>query len=168
MIDKSSLRKELLVKRKSLNDISNLLINDLIESYILNKYSRIGIYYPLEYEINVLPIIDYYKDKEFYFPKTIGNDILFFKNNNNFIKGKFNVMEPNNNMEVSRDDIEVFIVPCVGITLDKQRIGYGKGYYDRYLSGYKGLLIALNYKELSNLDFKTDNYDIKLDYIFVR
>lgn len=167
-MDKKELRKELLEKRKSLNDVSSLLIIDLINSEVLDKYHNIGIYYPLKGEINILPIMDYFKDKKFYFPKTIGNDIQFYQNTNKFKKGPFNVMEPVSDVVVLRDTIDVFIIPCVGITEDNKRIGYGKGYYDRYLDSYKGFKIALNYKELSNLDFNADKYDVKLDYVLVR
>ncbi|MGM9972375.1 MAG: 5-formyltetrahydrofolate cyclo-ligase [Anaeroplasmataceae bacterium] len=165
-MDKQSLRAFAINKRKELKDISESLVLDLINSHILENKQKIGIYYPLKYEINVLPLIEYYKDKEFYFPKTIGNDIAFYSYNNDFIKGPFNIMEPNNSEVIDRDLIDAFIIPCVLITKNKQRIGYGKGYYDRYLSGYKGLKIALIYKELSNIDFIADDYDIKLDYIF--
>ena len=76
-------------------------------------------------------------------------------------------MEPISNELMNRDEIDVFIVPCVGITKDRQRIGYGKGYYDRYLKGYKGITIGVNYKELSNIDFKCDSWDLVLDYVIV-
>lgn len=164
---KKELRKSLLNKRDTLKDVSLSIVRAIIDSKILEKYHTIGIYYPLKGEINLLPLLDYYKDKSFCFPKT--EDVIsFYKENdlNNFSEKKFHVLEPNSNNYIPRDMIECFIVPCVGITRDKQRIGYGKGYYDRYLAGYKGLKLAGIYKELNNIDFKCDEYDLVLDYVF--
>jgi len=168
-MDKVSLRRELIKKREALNDVSLELLNDLYSSKLLENVNTIGLYYPLPNEINVLDIMNKY-NIQFAFPKTIGNDIEFYIDNNlsNFKEGKFHVMEPMSNNKINRDDIDLFIVPCVGISKSNQRIGYGKGYYDRYLAGYNGKLIALNYKELSNLDINLEAHDIKLDYVFVR
>ena len=63
--NKKELRIELLKKRDTLKDVSNSIIRDIISSKILEKYNHIGIYYPLEKEINLLPLLDYYKDKSF-------------------------------------------------------------------------------------------------------
>ena len=165
--NKKELRIELLKKRDTLKDVSNSIIRDIISSKILEKYNHIGIYYPLEKEINLLPLLDYYKDKSFYFPKT-SDEISFYKENdlNNFKKARFYVFEPISNNICNRDDIEVFLIPCVGITNENKRIGYGKGYYDRYLSGYSGLKIGIVYKELNNIDLKCDIYDVILDMVF--
>lgn len=169
MMTKKELRKELLDTRKSLVDVSEYLVNDLIESNLLKDKNIIALYYPLPYEINVLGVMNLY-DAIYCFPKVVGSDIIFYKVNSlvDFKKGTFNVFEPSTSQEISRDNIDAFIIPCVGICFDGKRIGYGKGYYDRYLSGYRGIKIALNYKECSDLDFKADDYDVKIDYIFKR
>jgi 5-formyltetrahydrofolate cyclo-ligase len=65
-----------------------------------------------------------------------------------------------------RDEIECFLIPCVATTLDKYRIGYGKGYYDRYLEGYKGKKIGITYKNTS-LECKADSYDVLLDIVLM-
>ena len=167
-MNKKELRKSLLVKRDSLKDISLNIIKQIVDSKILDDKKVVGIYYPLDKEINLLPLIDIYPHIKFCFPKTL-DEISFYHENdiNNFSKKKFNVMEPNSNEFIKRDDIELFLVPCVGITKGLQRIGYGKGYYDRYLEGYKGIKIGICYKELSNLDFVCDEYDIRLDYVII-
>ncbi len=168
-MDKVSLRRGLIKQREALNDVSLELLNDLYSSNLLKKVNTVGLYYPLPHEINVLDIMDKYNLK-FAFPKTIGNDIRFYlvDKNTPFIEGKFHVMEPSTDNIIDRDDIDLFIIPCVGISKDNQRIGYGKGYYDRYLKDYKGIKVALNYKELSSLDIKLEKHDITIDYVFVR
>lgn len=167
---KSEVRKILLGKRKTLKDISEALVSKIVNSHILDKYKHIGIYYPLSGEVNILKLLDIYKDKSFYFPKTINKtDIKFYKENDlkNFKIAKFNVFEPLNNIETLKEDIEVFIIPCVGLDSNLRRIGYGMGYYDRYLSDYKGLKVAVIQKELC-LDYPVcDDYDLKMDNVIV-
>ncbi len=150
-------------------DTSLSIVRDIVDSKILEKYNTIALYYPLAGEINLLPLLNEYKDKRFVFPKTLDVISFYYENDlNNFSEKKFHVMEPNSNNLVERSEIECFIIPCVGITKDMQRIGYGKGYYDKYLLGYTGLKIGVVYKELNNIDFKGDPWDLKLDIVFSR
>ena len=153
--------------RKNENKIiaSNNVIEALIKSNILNEYKKIGIYYPMGKEIDIMPLVDFYKDKEFYLPKTNEN-LSFIKYDGNLIKGPFNTKEPIG-LPIERDLIECFLIPCVAITSDMKRIGYGKGYYDKYLNGYKGLKIGICYKNASNLEVQMDDFDLELDKIFL-
>ena len=166
---KKELRKSLLEKRDSLEDISLSIVSDIINSKILDNLKKVAIYYPLKKEISVLELINHYPSIDFCFPKT-KNEIEFFceKDLSMFKEGKFHCFEPITTNFVCRDDIDAFIIPCVGITKDNGRIGYGKGYYDRYLDGYKGIKIGVIYKELNKIDFECDPWDLKLDYVFER
>lgn len=166
-LSKQEIRKSLLLKRRDLSSISDAIVADIVSSGVLDNVKTVGLYYPLDKEIDVRSLIKIYPNKTFCFPKT-SDVISFYKENdlNNFEKRKFNVYEPLSNNLILRDDIELFIIPCVGITKTKQRIGYGKGYYDRYLEGYNGLKIGVIYKELNNIDLIADPYDVKLDIVF--
>ncbi len=66
---------------------------------------------------------------------------------------------------VSSDDIDCIIVP--GIVFDKKgyRIGYGGGYYDRYLSQYKGMLISLAFDIQVQESVPAESFDIPVDLI---
>ena len=167
-MEKNIARKKLLELRKGLdsNNISKKIIEEIIKSNILKDYKNIGIYYPIGNEINIMDLIDNYPNKNFYLPIT-REEIHFIKYNKNdkLIKAKFNTYEPIGDI-INRDIIDCFIIPCVGISKDNKRLGYGKGYYDRYLSDYKGLKIGVCYKELTNIDIKMDDFDLSLDVIF--
>ena len=167
-MEKNIARKNILELRKKLdsNISSKKIIEEIINSNILNDFNNIGIYYPIGNEINIMNLIDKYPNKNFYLPIT-REEIHFIKYNKNdkLIKAKFNTYEPIGDI-VNRDSIECFIIPCVGISNDNKRLGYGKGYYDRYLSGYNGLKIGVCYKELVNLDIEMDDFDLKLDVVF--
>ena len=164
-MNKIEARKYSLNIRKELFSINknSYFVNKLKE--VLKNYNNIGIYYPIGSEINVMDIIKEYPNKNFYLPIT-RDEISFIKYTlgDKLLDAKFHTKEPIGEI-VSRDNIECFIIPCVAISNNKKRLGYGKGYYDRYLKDYKGFKIGIIYKELNNIDFDTNDYDIKLDLI---
>ena len=167
-MDKKEARLYCLTKRKE-NDKEKAkedVIKAIIESDILNAYDHIGIYYPIGDEINIMPLMSLYRSKSFYLPKT-EEEISFIKYDlgQTLFKGPFHTLEPKGEV-VKRDMIECFIIPCVAITKDNYRIGYGKGYYDRYLAGYKGKKIGITYSN-TILDCNADSFDVLLDDIFV-
>lgn len=168
-MDKKEIRKEALALRKNKDSkkTSVILVNNIIESGLLENYNNIAIYYPIKEELNVLSLMDYYKNKNFYLPKTLDEiEFISYKKGDILIDGPFNTKEPLGN-PVNRDMIDCFIIPCVGIGKNNKRLGYGKGYYDRYLSGYNGLKIGVCYLESGNIDYEFDNHDLILDYKFL-
>ncbi|MBQ9900258.1 MAG: 5-formyltetrahydrofolate cyclo-ligase [Acholeplasmatales bacterium] len=164
-MNKEETRKYALsIRNKLANEsINNKIVNGLEEA--IKKYNRIGIYYPIGSEINILNIIKKYPNKKFYLPIT-RDEISFieYKLGDTLVDAKFKTKEPVGDI-TPRDMIECFIIPCVAISKTRQRLGYGKGYYDRYLKDYKGFKIGVIYKELNNLDFKSDSYDVYLDLV---
>lgn len=166
-MDKSIARKYALDLRKKENIIlaSRNVIEALIKSNILNDFKKVGIYFPIGNEIDVMPLVDYYENIEFYLPKT-NEELSFIKYDGNLIDGPFHTKEPIG-VPIDRDLIECFIIPCVAISSESKRVGYGKGYHDRYLDGYKGLKIGVCYKNSSNLEIEMDSFDLSLDKIFL-
>ncbi|MCR5350353.1 MAG: 5-formyltetrahydrofolate cyclo-ligase [Acholeplasmatales bacterium] len=160
--------RALCLNNRNLNNkdlISFNVIKEIVDKKIIDNYSNIGIYYPIGNEIDIMDIVSKYPDKNFYLPVT--KDVIYFvkyQNGDKLIDGKFHTKEPIGKM-VKRDDIDCFLIPCVGISKDLKRIGYGKGYYDRYLDNYFGLKIGICYKNCTNLDINLDDYDLKLDYV---
>ena len=151
-----NIRKELDTKA-----ISDLIIKDIIDSKIIDDYKIIGLYYPLKYEIDLLELMNYYDDKIFCFPKT--TDVIeFYKTNGKFVNAKFNVMEPISNEQLIP---KLIFVPCLGLNYNNARLGYGKGYYDRYANNHSSRLIGICYKECI-FDFEESSDDIKFATIF--
>ena len=164
-MNKEETRKYALSIRNKL--ASDLINNKIVEELakVIDKYNTIGIYYPIGSEINILNIMNKYPNKKFYLPIT-RDEISFieYKLGDTLVDAKFKTKEPVGDI-VSRNMIECFIIPCVAISKTRQRLGYGKGYYDRYLKDYKGFKIGVIYKELNNLDFESDYYDVYLDLV---
>jgi len=165
--DKNQIRKKCLSNRLKYDNlfVSNNVIKEIINKGIIDKYNHIGIYYPIGKEINIMPLLEKYPNKSFYLPIT-RDEISFIKYNLNdkLIDGSFHTKEPIGDI-TNRDLIECFLIPCVGISKDLKRIGYGKGYYDRYLNGYNGYKVGICYKADTNLDIELCDYDLKLDCV---
>lgn len=166
-MNKKEARRVALEGRKKLDidKISRNIEKKIMTSNILSKYNHIGIYYPLKYEINLINLVEYYQDKKFYLPQT--KEILKFCKysiNDTLVNGPFNTKEPIGT-SIDINIMDCIIIPCVAITNESKRIGYGKGYYDKTLENYKGLKIGICYREYCNLDVVSDEYDLIMDVV---
>tara|TARA_B110001454_G_C12723330_1_gene436753 strand:- start:43285 stop:43914 length:630 start_codon:yes stop_codon:yes gene_type:complete len=67
---------------------------------------------------------------------------------------------------VPASDIQLMLIPGLGFSLSGERVGRGKGFYDRYLKNFKGLKVGVCFDcQLSEASLPTDSWDIKMDYI---
>jgi 5-formyltetrahydrofolate cyclo-ligase len=83
-----------------------------------------------------------------------------------FEKNQYGIDEPVNGMEVSPDDIDMIIVPLLGFDTHGYRVGYGKGFYDRFLCRCRKDCIKVGFSYFEPVDIIEDvnQFDIKLDY----
>lgn len=94
----------------------------------------IGAYYPTGSEVRTALIIDAAKKmgKKVALPKTEGDRMVFYEFDGELVDGKFGIKEPKPSSPI--DNIDLVLVPGVAFDHKGCRIGYGKGYYDRFLS----------------------------------
>ena len=136
---KNKLRKYAKLKRKNIKNKEileeKIKINVLNNQYIFNT-KNILIYMSLEDEVDTKLIIeDLWKlNKNIYVPKVEDNNISFYKINNfnDLQKGVFNILEPKTNIKY-KDENACIIVPGLLFDKNNNRLGYGGGYYDRFL-----------------------------------
>ena len=78
-------------------------------------------------------------------------NMIFYKINSldELVEGYYGIKTPPEKKEniVEKDMIDLILVPGVGFDKDNYRIGFGGGYYDRYLKDYKGYTISLAFKD---------------------
>jgi len=89
--------------------------------------------------------------------------------------GSYNIPEPPKANRSFNDDaisgafkrppLIICVVPCLSYDSYGYRIGYGKGYYDRFLSSFEGTKIGLCYSEFKVNSLPKGKYDVKLDVI---
>lgn len=80
--------------------------------------------------------------KDIWLPKVSGGEMEFFlvKPFQKFVKGSFGILEPSGASEMAKGTDGLAIVPGVAFDREKNRIGYGKGFYDRYLRKHPHLV----------------------------
>lgn len=173
-MNKEFLREKYLKIRKNINELDRERYNNSIFTKIVNleeyKQSKLLlVYVSLKDEVDTFKLIEHSLEigKRVAVPKCINNDIEFFyiESLNELEKGKFNILEPKANKKVKDFDNSVCIIP--GVTFDKEmsRIGYGKGFYDRFLKNYCGIKIGLAYRECICEKIDNEINDVKIDKI---
>lgn len=169
MKTKQELRKILLEKRSHLRseDIkraSQNIINALSKMNQFLEAKVVGIYMPLGKEMNLLNLINLFKDKTYAIPKTHGQlmDFIEFNRNTKLIKTNFGLLEPESG-RVLNDELDLVIVPALGMRKDNYRLGYGAGYFDRFFTIYqKPYKIGIIYQG-EEVEFEVISYDVRLD-----
>lgn len=172
-VEKARLRKQLLDSRDSLSqdfiDITSKQIQDNLRKIDVYRNAKsIGAYYSIGSEVKTQNILqDIIKsEKELSLPKVVKKDLVFkrISSLSDLEQGNFSVMEPKDNCPIIKK-IDVIIVPAIATTKDGYRLGYGFGYYDRYLSDKKIKKIALCYSKQIIKSFPVSDHDVKMDYI---
>lgn len=141
MINKSILRKEFLAKRNSLTLNERTIKSEIICQKVSShpkflEAEIILIYMPIESEVSTLSLIkqSWNLSKKVGLPKIQNNEMEFYavKDFTELTKGPFNILEPSSEHLIKTSNA-LMIMPGVIFDLHKNRIGYGKGFYDRYL-----------------------------------
>lgn len=147
---------------------SNLIVSDIIKSGFLNDYNDILLYKALPNEVNVDLLIDYLLDlgKNVYLPRVNGVNLDIVKLPCEFAYGAYNIIEPIG--QAYSGDIDAVIVPVLAVDKNYNRLGKGKGYYDRFLADKKCFKIALAFEEQVVDNVIVDTNDIKMDMVVVR
>ena len=173
-MNKSQIRKKILKirKRKKIKKFNfnfDLILSILKKKNFLGKI--IGGYYPYNYEIDILKILQKFEKKKFIItlPKIKKNSQMDFYKwsiNDPLAINKFGIPEPISERIKYPD---VLLVPLVAFDKNCNRIGYGGGFYDRYITKIrkrkKILTIGFAYTFQKVKKIPTNNYDIKLDII---
>ena len=176
--DKSFLRnKSLLLRKKKYLTVKKFnynLIFRLIRKHFYNKKITIGGYYPSNYEVNILKFIEKASKKKFRItlPVIKSSNKMSFKSwvfKEPLYVNKFGILEPKNSIKEIIPDL--IMVPLVAFDNRLNRIGYGKGYYDRNLRKISkikknaiSLGIAYSFQKCKKIPI--NSHDFKLDYIF--
>ena len=176
--DKSFLRnKSLLLRKKKYLTVKRFnynLIFRLIRKHFHSKKITIGGYYPSNYEVNILKFLEEASKKKLRItlPVITSSNKMSFKTwvfKEPLYVNKFGILEPKISGKAIIPDI--IMVPLVAFDKQLNRIGYGKGYYDRSLKKISkikkktiSLGIAYSFQECPRIP--VNKHDFKLDYIF--
>jgi 5-formyltetrahydrofolate cyclo-ligase len=175
---KSALRKTYLQKRKTLSDSEVLEFNNRINlsfiDFLPQDIKTIHIYLPIrsKAEIDtwrlvhglwaknirvVAPAMDSHKN-------TISSMLL--TKDTQLVENEWKIPEPSHSPEIDEKEIDAVVVPLLAFNKKGYRVGYGKGYYDRFLASMnpKILKIGLSFFPPVDQISDIDPWDIPMDF----
>jgi 5-formyltetrahydrofolate cyclo-ligase len=175
--NKDNLRQSSRAKRNRFGDeyircASDHACDLILKTREFSSAKTILIYYPIKNEISPLPLME----KALQMGKSVAfpvcdkeNRMLIFKKATSISEMKeadFGLLEPNECCTtVTPDENTLCIVPALLFSRDGYRLGYGGGYYDRFLKNFNGISAGLCYDELLYDSLPHEMHDIQLDMI---
>lgn len=176
MLEKRKIRDKIKKLRSDLTkeqvaEDSKLIYNQIIDNKIFERAEVVMSYMSFQNEIDTEKINDYIIScgKKLFLPKMIDREVIKpIEYTGEFeIDNSFGIKEPVG--EIYNGDIDLIIVPGVVFDIEGNRIGYGRGYYDRFLRLYpKARKISLAY-EFQILDrLEAEEHDEKIDEIVTK
>ena len=178
MQQKSKLRKKYLnIRKENYFEIDKKFfypLLKLIKKNIKKKSIMIALYYPSNFELNVLKVLElkYFSHQKILLPVAEKNNLMNFyqwKKNDVLNVNEFGILEP---IKIEAKVPDIIIIPLLAFDKDKYRLGYGKGYYDRYLNKYikqykkKDTMtvgVAFSFQKHNKLPINKN--DVKMDFV---
>ncbi|QUC65093.1 5-formyltetrahydrofolate cyclo-ligase [Nitrosopumilus sp. K4] len=170
---KKSLRNLLLEKRDNtsfdlMKIASSQIQKKLKKIASFRNAQKIGCYYPIGSEILTQDIMQeaLSKGKQVFLPKVIKDEMEFrqITNFSSLETGRFDIMEPREDCPVN-NSLDIIIVPTVGVSPIGVRIGYGHGYYDKFLSKNKIETISITLEKQIVKNIPKSKHDVLVDWI---
>lgn len=173
---KTELRNSYKQKRSEFSSVENerlsLKILDNLKQMDIWEFSVFHAFLPIksQNEINTFPLIEYLFElnKRVVIPKVEGLNLINseIQKEVNFEIGKFDTLEPTEFQIIQNQKIEVVFLPMLISDKKGNRLGYGGGFYDRWLNQFdqKPLKIGLNFFEPIDEILDIDSFDVPLDY----
>ena len=176
-LEKDKIRKEILEKRNNLSTEevekkSNLIIQNL-EKFIKNA-ENIMIFMDMKNEVRITKLMKLYPEKSFFIPKITDSKNREMKinryNENELVLHKFGYYESSSSDFYNENILNIVIVPAVVFDLEKNRIGFGGGYYDTFLKKIRGgnkkvLFIGICYDFQIIEKVPAEEHDVVLDFV---
>ncbi len=173
-MNKSEIRKKILKIRKK-NNFDNFKINfkNILKILKKNKHINkvVGGYYPYNYEVNSIKILEKFEklNYDISLPKIKKNyqmNFFCWSTKDPLTINKYWIPEPTSDKKIYPN---ILLVPLVAFDKRLNRIGYGGGFYDRYIKKFKKnkkiITIGLAYSFQKVKKVPINKHDIKLDFI---
>lgn len=154
-----SIRKSLDIKQ-----ISEVIAGKISNLPQYRHAQNIMLFYPLKYEINLLSLMN--SNKNFFLPKVEGGNLLVcpYKENDKLTLSDFGTKEPRTE-SVSPEILDLVIVPALAADKKNFRLGYGGGFYDRFLARNKIYSLTPVPSNLLIDKLPTEKQDVPIDLV---
>lgn len=155
---------------KTRREEASILLNKLLETPEWKQAQTIATTVSGGIEVPTEPIIKaaLAAGKKVYLPKTMPKRqmaFLPFNGADSLVKSDYGLMEPEYNEELVNQEPDLVLVPGLAFAVDSNyRVGFGGGYYDRFLANYQGKTIALvpTAMRFETADWEIKEHDIKI------
>ena len=171
MESKEVLRKKYISIRNNIQnkeEKAKIITRKVIATEINKEAKIVALYKSLASEVSTEELIKraLSDGKIVALPKVVGDDLKFYKISldDNFTKSNFGVEEPEEKEEnfINKNQIDLVIAPGVCFDKNKNRMGFGKGFYDRFLSYSDLKTIGICFEEQVLNELPVDSNDIKM------
>ncbi len=175
-MDKKSLRKKMFQSRASLTDTEKTKAEVLLQEKLFGhvwfyQAKNVLIYVSYDNEMDTFSIINeaFRQSKNVYVPKVLGKEMQFYQIHslNDLEEGFKGILEPKDGMHLfqaipEREEDTLMIMPGVAFDCFRNRLGYGGGFYDRYLADKPFMhTIAIGYACQMTEHLETEATDIR-------
>ncbi|MBS6466113.1 MAG: glutamate-5-semialdehyde dehydrogenase [Clostridium sp.] len=159
----------LALKKEEVMECSKACVSKVLQFPELIEAKTVCVYMPTGNEIDTIEIIRYCKEngKRLAAPRVNGDtmEFYYFTDETDMEQGAYDIWEPTGT-EAVEDEESLVIMPGVAFDLSCNRIGYGKGYYDRYLSAHphmKKVALAYDFQIVGRI--KREVHDVRPDVV---
>ncbi len=159
----------LALKKEEVKERSEACVSKVLQFPELIEAKTVCVYMPAGNEIDTTEIIRYCKEngKRLAAPRVNGDtmEFYYFTDETDMEQGAYDIWEPTGT-EAVEDEESLVIMPGVAFDLSCNRIGYGKGYYDRYLSAHprmKKVALAYDFQIVGRI--KREVHDVRPDMV---
>ncbi|EOT42472.1 5-formyltetrahydrofolate cyclo-ligase [Enterococcus columbae] len=178
-MEKKQIRQAILSKLQSLANRpeeklarETQLYQELCQTKSWQQAECIGMIRSTPLEVATYPLyqLAWQEGKTVVVPKSLPNRQLAFyavDEKTEYTTTKFGVEEPLSQHFVDKTNIQLLIVPGVAFKKEGYRIGYGGGFYDRYLADYTGETISLVFKEQLITNWQPQSFDLPVQQIII-
>ncbi|HIZ71360.1 MAG TPA: 5-formyltetrahydrofolate cyclo-ligase [Candidatus Atopostipes pullistercoris] len=154
-------------------EISNQIQDQLFQSDLWRDAQTIGVYLSVGNEWDTREIVNraLEEGRDVVIPKTFPDtkEMVFYQITDlkQTVKGPFNLDEPDTNQTepVDKDRIDLLVVPGLAFTENGYRIGFGGGYYDRYLANFIHPTVSILHSSQILDTFLVEHFDIPVSYL---
>lgn len=169
---KKALRKELINRRKAMDLTEKALADaNIFEQLkpLVEKAGAVFTYASTEIEVDTRRLIEYCLERKIPVALPVSRDeeldFFFINSIDELQKGRYNIDEPPQNHPAIPDKNTLCIVPALCADGEGLRLGYGKGYYDRFLKDFMGISAIICYASFKQ-EVPAEPHDVRCDYTF--
>ncbi|TDQ41697.1 5-formyltetrahydrofolate cyclo-ligase [Aureibacillus halotolerans] len=171
--EKHFIRQQMKAKRKLIADRdqkTNLVTGRVLRTKAWQQSKQVGIYAAIEGEVQTEALIQaaYEQHKRVALPKIAADRSMQFlqMNKNSLMKrNRYGIEEPCDSQVLTFEAIDLLVIPGLCFAKNGDRLGYGGGYYDRYLKETKGIKMGLAFNEMMLEELPREETDIRMDLI---